>query len=156
MITNTVLTAASYRSAPALVDRLAGLRKLRQMEFWNYWPMAETDRKELLIRHQDLIPVLCDAIDRAHANGRRVEVKNVPECLLGAYRDCLVNDQPELMIDPRFWGEFSRNGFDQCVHRQTCTSTKCLGIGTAYAQRFGWEGDQLSPLTANITPNAEL
>lgn len=147
IITNTVLTANSFRSAPALVDRLAGLKRLRQMEFWNYWPMAETDHKSLLIRFPDLIPVLRDAIERAVACGRRVEVKNVPECLLGAYRECLMNDQPELMIDPRFWGEFGRNGFDQCVHRSSCVSEKCLGVGTAYAERFGWEADILAPIT---------
>jgi hypothetical protein len=91
--------------------------------------------------------VLRDAIERAVACGRRVEVKNVPECLLGAYRECLMNDQPELMIDPRFWGEFGRNGFDQCVHRSSCVSEKCLGVGTAYAERFGWEADILAPIT---------
>lgn len=152
MITNTVLTTSSYRSAPALADRLAGLKRLRQMEFWNYWPMAETDRKGMLIRFDDLLPVLFDAIGRAQRHGRRVEVKNVPECLLGRYRASLVNDQPELMIDPRFWGEFSRNGFDQCVHRRVCASTQCLGIGTAYAERFGWEAGLLSPLSAH--PNS--
>jgi hypothetical protein len=39
-----------------------------------------------------------------------------------------------------------RNGFDQCVHRAYCGSRKCLGIGTAYAKKFGWEADSVSPL----------
>lgn len=155
VITNTVLTTASFRSAPALVEHLAGLRRLRQMEFWNYWPMAETDPKGLLIRFDDLMPVLFDAIGRAHGYGRRVEVKNVPECLMGEYRSCLVNDQPELMIDPRFWGQFGRNGFDQCVHRYSCKSTKCLGVGTAYAEKFGWEYGLLSPIHDQFMNAAE-
>jgi MoaA/NifB/PqqE/SkfB family radical SAM enzyme len=146
VITNTVVTKASYRSLPKLVARLGHLTRLRQMEFWNYFPMAETDGKDLVVRFDELLPVLAEAIDAARALGRRVEVKNVPECLLGPRADALVNDQPELMIDPRFWDEFGRNGFDQCVHRAYCGSRKCLGLNTAYVKKFGWEADRVSPL----------
>jgi MoaA/NifB/PqqE/SkfB family radical SAM enzyme len=145
-ITNTVMTTSSFRSLPALVERLGHLKRLRQMEFWNYWPMNETDSKDLVVRHADLMPVLFQSIELARSLGRRVEVKNVPQCLLGPYKDVLVNDQPELMIDPRFWDEFSRNGFDQCVHRSTCGAAKCLGLNTGYIKKFGWEADTLAPL----------
>jgi MoaA/NifB/PqqE/SkfB family radical SAM enzyme len=146
VITNTVVTEASYRSLPALVARLGHLKKLRQMEFWNYFPMREDDHKNLVVRFDALLPVLIEAIDLARALGRRVEVKNVPECLLGDHADALINDQPELMIDPRFWDEFGRNGFYQCVHRDSCASRKCLGLNTAYVKKFGWEADRVSPL----------
>jgi MoaA/NifB/PqqE/SkfB family radical SAM enzyme len=146
VITNTVMTQSSYRSLPALVARLGHLKNLRQMEFWNYFPMREDDEKNLVVRYDALLPVLAEAIDAARALGRRVEVKNVPECLLGSRADALVNDQPQLMIDPRFWGEFMRNGFDQCAHRAYCGSRKCLGINTAYAKKFGWEAGLVSPL----------
>jgi hypothetical protein len=108
--------------------------------------MREDDEKNLVVRFEALLPILTEAIDVARALGRRVEVKNVPECLLGERADALVNDQPQLMIDSRFWGEFMRNGFDQCVHRAYCGSRKCLGINTAYARKFGWEADLVSPL----------
>jgi MoaA/NifB/PqqE/SkfB family radical SAM enzyme len=146
MITNTVLTTSSYLSAPMLVDALSDLKRLRQMEFWNYWPMQETDHKGQIVRYADLLPVLFTAIERAQALGRRVEVKNVPHCLLGAHKDVLVNDQPELMIDPRFWDEFGRNGFDQCLYRAGCGSSQCLGLNTAYVAKFGWEAETLSPM----------
>jgi MoaA/NifB/PqqE/SkfB family radical SAM enzyme len=145
-ITNTVMTTSSYRSLPALVDRLGHLTRLRQMEFWNYFPMRETDDKDLVVRYADLLPVLFSAIDRARTLGRRVEIKNVPHCLLGRHQDALVNDQPELKIDPRFWDEFSRNGFDRCVYRQSCGSTKCLGLNSGYVKKFGWEADILAPM----------
>jgi MoaA/NifB/PqqE/SkfB family radical SAM enzyme len=144
-ITNTVMTVSSYRSMPELVRRLGHLKRLRQMEFWNYWPMKETDEKNLVVRHADLMPVLFESIELARNLKRRVEVKNVPQCLLGPYKDVLVNDQPELMIDPRFWDEFARNGFDQCVYRATCGATKCLGLNTGYIEKFGWEADMLAP-----------
>jgi len=146
VITNTVVTQMSYRSLPALVARLGHLTRLRQMEFWNYFPMRETDDKNLVVRYPLLIPVLIEAIDAARALGRRVEVKNVPECLLGDYADALVNDQPELMIDPRFWDEFARNRFEQCVHRSCCGTRKCLGLTAAYVKKFGWEAGFVSPI----------
>jgi len=149
VITNTVVTTSSLSSVPALVDRLGQLKRLRQMEFWNYWPMAETDRKGLVVPVAELMPVLFDAIARAQALGRFVEVKNVPHCLLGEHRALLVNDQPELMIDPRFWNEFGRNGFDQCVYRKSCLSKQCLGLSSGYIRRFGWEEARLAPMGAS-------
>ena len=75
-----------------------------------------------------------------------VEVKSFPECLLGKYRRVLDNGQPKLLIDPEFWSEFMRNGFYQCVHRSECASQQCLGLNTAYIEKFGWQADQLTPL----------
>ena len=146
VITNTVVTEASYRGLPALVAQLGHLRRLRQMEFWNYFPMREEDDKNLIVSYRALIPVLLEAAAAARALGRRVEVKNVPECLLGEQADLLVNDQPELMIDPGFWNEFARNGFEQCVHRSNCYTRRCLGLTQAYVKKFGWEEDFVFPL----------
>jgi MoaA/NifB/PqqE/SkfB family radical SAM enzyme len=147
-LTNTVVTQLSYRHLAATVERLAGLRRLAQMEFWNYWPMREADDKDLVASHLDVLPHLREAIGRARSLGRSVEVKNFPECLLGDDREALDNDQPELIIDPEFWPEFMRNGFHQCVHRSYCASTRCLGLNTAYVQKFGWHADVLVPIAA--------
>ncbi|MDW4496649.1 radical SAM protein [Sulfitobacter sp. D35] len=149
LITNTVVTALSYPLLPKMVDALSHLKRLVQMEFWTYWPMAEKDDKKLCAPHAEVLPCLARAIRRAHELGRNVEVKNFPHCLLirEGLGDTLVNDQPLLLIDPAFWDEFARNGFDQCVHRTVCRSRACLGINTAYADRFGWDRDGLAPLT---------
>jgi MoaA/NifB/PqqE/SkfB family radical SAM enzyme len=145
MMTNTVVTKLSYRQLPAVVERLAHLRRLVQMEFWNYLPMREDDHKDLIASHLEVLPLLGEAIRKARALGRGVEVKNFPECLLGEERDALDNDQPKLIIDPAFWPEFMRNGFHQCVHREYCGSRTCLGLNTAYVKKFGWHADVLVP-----------
>jgi len=155
-LTNTVITRLSYRQLPAVVERLRHLRRLAQMEFWNYWPMRETDDKDLIASHLEVLPFLRQAIARARAYGRAVETKNFPECLLGEDRDALNNDQPKLMIDEEFWPEFMRNGFHQCVHRSYCGSQRCLGLNTAYVRKFGWHADTLVPFPLERATEAAL
>ncbi|MGV3740945.1 MAG: radical SAM protein [Burkholderiaceae bacterium] len=144
-ITNTVVTERSYRQLPGLVDRLKHLKQLAQMEFWFYFPMSEKDDKNLTASHLTALPLLKQAIADANALGRGIEVKNFPECLLGSDRAALYNDQPQLYIDDRFWTEFMRNGFYQCAHRDRCTSKQCLGLNSAYIEKFGWHTTELKP-----------
>jgi len=146
LITNSVITTQSYQLLPGMVDALSHLKRLVQMEFWNFFPMAEDDPKDLAARHSDILPYLREAILKCRTQGRFVEVKNFPECLLGELGDALVNAQPMLVIDPDFWKEFDRNGFYGCPHQATCGSTECLGLTTAYKAKFGDEADLLSPL----------
>jgi MoaA/NifB/PqqE/SkfB family radical SAM enzyme len=145
-LTNTVITSRSYLHLPRVVERLSHLRRLRQMEFWTYWPMREADDKDLIVSHLEVLPYLREAVGLARALGRSVEVKNFPECLLGEDGDALDNSQPKLVIDPEFWPEFMRNGFHQCVHRSYCSTKTCLGLNTAYVNKFGWHADVLQPL----------
>jgi MoaA/NifB/PqqE/SkfB family radical SAM enzyme len=145
-LTNTVVTRRSYKLLPAVVERLAHLQRLRQMEFWVYWPMSETDEKDLLASHAEIAPYLREAVGRARALGRGVEVKNFPQCLLGDEGSALMNTQPQLLIDPAFWPEFMRNGFYQCVYRDRCASTECLGLSTAYIAKYGYDEQILRPI----------
>ena len=147
-LTNSVVTSRSFHLLPQIVDRLAHLRNLVQMEFWVYWPMSETDEKDLIASHSAIAPYLREAVARAKALGRGVEVKNFPECLLGDDGATLMNTQPQLFIDPAFWPEFMRNGFYQCVYRDRCASTECLGLSTAYISKFGYDERILHPLGA--------
>lgn len=146
LLTNTVVTTLSFRELPDIVARLAHLKRLVQMEFWNYWPMSERDQKNLCVSHAEILPYLRQAILDARRLNRFVEVKNFPECLLGDLGDALVNAQPTLLIDPAFWREFDRNGFYQCPHKVSCGSTECLGLNSAYIARFGDEAALLSPI----------
>ena len=148
-LTNTVVTARSYHLLPAVVERLAHLRKLMQMEFWVYWPMREDDDKGLIPRHGEVLPWLQAALARAGALGRGVEVKNFPVCLLGPQGAAVFNGQPNLFIDPSFWQEFMRNGFHQCVYRERCAAAECLGLNTAYVRKYGLEADLLHPLAVD-------
>jgi MoaA/NifB/PqqE/SkfB family radical SAM enzyme len=145
-LTNTVVTSRSFHLLEQVVDRLAHLRNLVQMEFWVYWPMSETDEKDLIAPHAEIAPYLRAAVARARALGRGVEVKNFPECLLGDDGAALMNTQPQLFTDPAFWPEFMRNGFYQCVYRDRCASTECLGLSTAYIAKYGYEERILHPL----------
>ena len=145
-LTNTVVTRRSFRQLPAVVERLAHLRRLAQMEFWVYWPMSESDEKDLLASHAEIAPYLREAVGRARALGRGVEVKNFPQCLLGDEGSALMNTQPQLLVDPAFWPEFMRNGFYQCVYRDRCTSTECLGLSTAYIAKYGYDEKILRPI----------
>ncbi len=146
LLTNSVVTTRSLTLLPGMVTALAHLRRLIQMEFWVFFPMAEDDPKDLLARHSDIRPHLIEAIALCRTHGRHVEVKNFPECLLGADADALVNAQPTLLIDPDFWNEFDRNGFYRCPHQAVCDSTECLGLTEAYLRKFGPDADPLSPL----------
>lgn len=143
---NTVITQRSYGQLPALVERLGHLRRLARHDFWNFWPMRETDDKDLIASHLDVLPFLRRAIAKARELGREVEVKNFPECLLAEDGEALDNGQPQLIIDPAFWNEFMRNGFNQCVHREYCGAQRCLGLNTAYVRKYGWHADELVPL----------
>ena len=155
-ITNTVVTTKSFRHLPSLVDRLKALRRLAQMEFWFYFPMSEHDDKGLVASHLDARPFLLEAIAAARALGRGVEVKNFPECLLGEVRAALYNDQPKLFIDPAFWDEFMRNGFYECVYREQCASKKCLGLNSAYREKYGDHADVLIPFPFDHAETARV
>lgn len=149
-LTNTVVTERNYRELPALVERLSHLKRLQQMEFWVYLPMTERDEKGLIASHLDVQPYLLEAVRAARALGRGAVVKHYPHCLLGEYADSLDNSQPKLFIDPAFWQQFSRNGFDQCVHRESCSSRDCLGLTSAYIEKFGTHSEELVPFKLQI------
>ncbi len=147
-ITNSVVTNRSFRLIPAIVERLGHLKRLTQMEFWVYWPMSESDEKDLLASHAEIAPHLRAALARARALGRGVEVKNFPQCMLGDDAAALTNTQPQLFTDPAFWPEFMRNGFYQCLFRDRCASVECLGLSTAYIAKYGYDEKLLRPLTS--------
>jgi hypothetical protein len=114
--------------------------------------MSESDDKDLVASHGEIAPYLREAVARARALGRGVEVKNFPQCLLGDDGAALMNTQPQLFIDPAFWPEFMRNGFYQCVYRDRCSSTECLGLSTAYIAKYGYEEEILRPIPSQSAP----
>lgn len=146
IITNTVVTAETYLSLDKIVETCAPFTKVVQHEFWNYFPMKDVDDKLLIVDFSTLMPKIMDAIEAAQRLKRGVEVKNIPQCLLGKFDRALINQQPTLLIDPEFWNEFDKNGFYKCVFRSDCKSLECLGLTDAYIKRFGWEREVLSPI----------
>ena len=146
IITNSVVTTQSYMLLPNMVDALSHLKRLVQMEFWCYFPMAVQDTKDLAANNLDILPFLKQAILKCRASNLFTEVKNFPECLLADLSDSLVNAQPTLFIDPDFWAEFDKNGFYNCPHQASCASKECLGLTTAYVKKFGNQTEILRPL----------
>lgn len=147
IITNTVITTESYYALEDIVLLMNPYSKVHRHEFWNFFPMHEEDVKKLIVPYEELMPYVERGIRASLAQGRRVEVKNIPECLLKELHIHLVNDQPMLMIDPDFWIEFDRNRFHICPYRNICSSTQCLGLTQAYVDRFGVEEEILSPMS---------
>ncbi|MCK4841026.1 MAG: radical SAM protein [Methylococcales bacterium] len=146
LITNTVVTEKSYRLLPNITKRLLQFKQLVQIEFWIYWPMTEHDSKNLIASYGDMLPYLLQAVELAKEHSVAIEIKNFPECMLGDSGSLLHNDQPQLYIDPEFWTQFMRNGFYQCAYREQCASSQCLGLNTAYIEKYGLEEDLLQPL----------
>lgn len=145
IITNTVVTRESFEFLPDIVKLLSSFKKVVQHEFWNFFPMDSVDKKSLLVDYPTLMPFIHAAIKECQRWNRSVEVKNIPECLLGEARYTLVNEQPNLLIDPEFWVEFDKNGFHNCAFQSTCKSTGCLGLTEAYIKKYGWEKKILNP-----------
>jgi MoaA/NifB/PqqE/SkfB family radical SAM enzyme len=146
ILTNTVVTRESYKEINKIIDMLANYKKTVQHEFWNFFPMDHNDSKNLIVSYPELMPYIQKAISAADRHDKAIEFKNIPECLLGQHKSKLVNEQPSLFIDPNFWTEFDKNNFNQCIYREKCRSTKCLGLTDAYVKKFGFEGDFVSPL----------
>ena len=145
-ITNTVVSELNFRQLPDILATLAPVRRLTQVEFWCYLPMQDRDVRGLMPSHADVLPLLRTAIIDARRLDLGVEVKHFPECLLKDLRGALRNSQPQLFIDPAFWPEFARNGFFQCVYRNRCAATECLGLNSAYVAKYGTEADLLAPI----------
>ena len=142
-LTNTVITQRSYKDLAAVVERLADLRNLAQMEFWNYLPMSDEDDRGLLVSNRLIHPHLSSAINLAQAAGRAVVVKNFPECLLNDAQSVAETHHPETLIDPSYWDEYGRNELGQCIHWDQCGASNCFGMTSAYIKRFGWDEDIL-------------
>ncbi len=148
MFTNTVMTAWNYASLPGIGRLVSRFSRLREMHFWNYWPMGAEDDVGLVASLGAVRPYLLQALREGGADNRQLVVKNYPECLLGSYRGCLDNSQAATIIDKKYWEKFHLNNFGRCSFRNSCLSDNCAGLTAAYVDKFGWEKDLLKPLAA--------
>jgi MoaA/NifB/PqqE/SkfB family radical SAM enzyme len=149
IITNTVITRLNYRFLPEIVEMLSAFPNIARMEFWNYWPMDEADRHDLLVSNQKLTPYLYRTVAQAHQTGQAILFKNIPECLLGKYSGCLDNRLPQTIIDDAYWDVYRKNKFGQCPDREYCAATECMGLTAAYQKKFGY--DNISPIRHSIS-----
>jgi MoaA/NifB/PqqE/SkfB family radical SAM enzyme len=75
IITNTVVTQQSYRELEEIVDMFAEHKKVIQHEFWNFFPMSESDEKNLIVAYPVLMPFIMDAIKACKKYNKISEVK---------------------------------------------------------------------------------
>ena len=148
MMTNTVVTTHTFHHLPDIVRRLVSLRRLARMEFWAYWPMQAVDDKDLIARHADVLPYLREAVLLALQHGPRRLRQELPRNVSWQTSPGVL-DNTQLRRSsstPHSGPSFRKNGFEQCVHRASCASRRCLGLNTAYIQKYGWQPDLLKPL----------
>ena len=146
LITNTVLTRQNVDHLPALFQALCRL-PVRELHLWNYFPMAGSDSRDLLIDMKAFHWLLPDLLAIVETAGKPLVLKGFPECLsLGApgYFD---SQFPVNLIDQAFWDNFDENGFGACPHRSVCKAKGCFGLSAAYVEKFGPERDLLAPRT---------
>lgn len=146
IITNTVVTKLNYRNLPEITEKLSVFKNIKRMEFWNYNTMEREDSKDLLESNQNIKPYLLKAIDIGKQKSITVHVMYFPECILEHHSKTLDNSKPGLIIDEKFWEEFEKNEFGQCVFMNICRNDNCLGLTTAYIKKFGWDRNLLKPI----------
>lgn len=136
-ITNTVITRLNYRYLADIVTSLSAILRIDRMEFWNYWPMGETDPHDLLTANETLSPYLAETVARARQMNQAILFKNIPECVLGEYSDYLDNRLPRTVIDEAYWEVYRKNQFGKCPGREHCGAVNCMGLTAAYLNKFG-------------------
>jgi cyclic pyranopterin phosphate synthase len=149
LMTNTVLTTMNVATLADIVETVRPFAPAR-MEFWNYLPMEDyADERQLLAPMSELAPALRRALARAKSFDIPTAVKYVPQCLLGEFRDCVDNTQPDVVIVEKFYDIYPKFA---CIHEARCEhSETCLGLHHPYITKFGWEEQRLVPL-ARTTP----
>lgn len=145
VITNTVLTSSNLGGISELFALLLKER-ISETHLWNYFPMAKTDTKGLVVSMKDFKALLPDLLDLGKKYGKAVVLKSFPSCLsLGepGFFDGLF---PVTVLPDMFWREFSECGFGACFHRQRCRAEVCWGLSNAYIHKYGDERELLSPM----------
>ncbi|MBU0460955.1 MAG: radical SAM protein, partial [Nanoarchaeota archaeon] len=143
IITNTVISTLNYTLLQNIVVKLSAFSSIKEMQFWNYWPMSETDDLSLLASYRDVLPFLVEAIKEGQKRDIKIIVKYFPACLLDKYVAALDNSQADTIIDKIYWQQYGLNNFGQCLFRSACKAADCSGLTIAYIKKFGWQEDLL-------------
>lgn len=145
VLTNTVLTRRNVEDVPRLFPSLFR-RRIREVHLWNYYPMEETDSKDLVVgleAFEDLLPGLLETAGKA---GKPLVLKSFPECLSRGFPGYFDSRFPVTILPERFWEKFAVCGFGACVHRGPCEKRECWGLSSAYRRKYGDERDRLRPM----------
>ena len=147
VISNTVLTRDNFAEIPRLV-RFLGQTCASEIHLWNYFPMESVDRRHLLVPLGEVALMLPQLRQIVQAAGKVMVLKSFPLCLAVEAPVYLDSIFPRTVLPDRFWQEFGRCGFGQCVHRAAglCRTQECWGLCSAYVEKYGDERGLLRPV----------
>ncbi|MBN1545855.1 MAG: radical SAM protein [Syntrophaceae bacterium] len=149
VISNTVLTRDNLPEITEFVSFLAKL-SVSEIHMWNYFPMGSESKEDLIVSMAEICRLLPELHEIAQCSGKPLVMKSFPLCLPGLAPVYLDSVFPKTVLPDRFWKEFVKCGFGQCVHRQEgrCQSVECWGLSVPYIQKYGSEKDLLKPLSS--------
>ena len=144
-ITNTVLTRENHHQLAPLMAEL-GKTKSTELHLWNLFPMETTDSKNLVVSIKEFLELLPEILAVAKPSGKALILKAFPHCLKIQAPAVLDGRVPTAVLPERFWREFSECGFGTCIYRRACRAKDCWGLSKAYIEKYGDEGELLSPI----------
>jgi hypothetical protein len=145
VITNTVLTRSNLPDIVPLMDRLTSSR-ISEVHLWNYYPMEDTDTRDLIVSSTDLIGLLGQLLPVISQSGKPLILKSFPQCLSFGQPVYFDSGYPATIIPDLFWRKFSESGFGTCTYKERCGDRQCWGLSKAYIRKYGDERELLSPL----------
>jgi cyclic pyranopterin phosphate synthase len=147
VISNTVLTRQNLPEIGEFVSFLAKL-SLSEIHVWNYFPMDTESQGDLIVSMEEVYRLLPELRAIAQDSGKPLVLKSFPLCLPAEAPVYLDSVFPETVLPDRFWKEFGKCGFGQCVYREEglCPSRECWGLSAPYLRKYGTERGLLKPL----------
>jgi hypothetical protein len=155
LITNTVLTQQNFAGLLPLLQHLCDL-PTTEMHLWNYFPMAGTDTRNLIVDLKEFFAILPDILAIVEPSGKPLVLKGFPECLSLGKPGYFDNRFPLNLIDKAFWDNFDENQFGKCIYKSVCSAKGCFGLSSAYVTKHGDERDLLSPIHEKPCVGASL
>jgi len=145
VVTNTVLNRLNAPRIPALMEALCDTGA-SEHHLWNYFPMEETDTKDLVVPVTQFAGMLRELL-RIHREAEKpLVLKSFPQCLSKGPPGFFDSWFPVTVLPDVFWEKFARSGWGYCVHRDKCRARECWGLSRAHVKRFGDARELLSPM----------
>jgi MoaA/NifB/PqqE/SkfB family radical SAM enzyme len=155
VISNTVLTRSNIQSVVALFRQLSVL-PVNEMHLWNFFPMDESDGRDLVVSLSELLALLPEIKAAIVPSGKPLVLKGFPECLSPGSPCCIDSNFPLNLIQDDFWYEFTKNGFGTCLYKEQCSAAECWGLSSAYREKYGEDRHLLRPLAKSDLAGASV
>jgi MoaA/NifB/PqqE/SkfB family radical SAM enzyme len=135
IITNTVLTTININEIEQMVQRLIAIN-VDGIMIWNYWPMAETDKLDLLVSLEAWCLVQKNIIVLIQQANVPFYLRGFPKCLLQDGAAYVQGDYPVAIASEKLWQKIISNKY-MCNKKSLCVTNNCAGVSMAYVNKFG-------------------